>query len=52
MGERGSNPQAGRLCRATKDTLTSKERHQEQEPQFIFRVSYGSGVACSVLSIT
>jgi hypothetical protein len=29
--------QAGR-CRATKDTLTRKEGHWEQEPQFIFRV--------------
>jgi hypothetical protein len=36
-------------CRATKDTLTSKEGHWEQEPQFIFRVLSGSGVACGAI---
>jgi hypothetical protein len=40
--------QAGR-CRATKDTLTSKEGQWEQEPQFIFRVSSGSGIACGAI---
>jgi hypothetical protein len=37
MSKAATLRQASR-CRASKDTLTSKEGHWEQEPQFIFRV--------------